>query len=105
MGVVNDTFPTATNLDPCFLRRVDCQSSHPAQTFSHRGPAQTIPSPAYPDTMSAPEVHQLSLGPLTGVAFGPDRTSMWLFPAVYGCCDTSGLQLTCHRGRCLPQYQ
>jgi hypothetical protein len=24
--------------------------------------------------MSQPEAHQLSLGPLTGVAFGPDRT-------------------------------
>lgn len=24
--------------------------------------------------MSAPEAHQLSLGPLTGVSFGPDRT-------------------------------
>jgi len=26
--------------------------------------------------MSQPEAHQLSLGPLTGVAFGPDRTRM-----------------------------
>lgn len=27
--------------------------------------------------MAAPEVHQLSLGPLTGVAFGPDRSRMY----------------------------
>jgi len=30
--------------------------------------------------MSAPEVHQLSLGPLTGVAFSPDRTQVAVSP-------------------------
>ena len=33
--------------------------------------------------MAAPEIHQLSMGPLTGVAFGPDRSrqclSTWHF--------------------------
>jgi actin related protein 2/3 complex subunit 1A/1B len=30
--------------------------------------------------MSAPEVFQLSVGPLTGVAFGPDRTQLAVSP-------------------------
>jgi len=30
--------------------------------------------------MAAPEVHQLSHGPLTGVAFGPDRSRMFSSP-------------------------
>lgn len=51
--------------------------------------------------MSAPEVHQLSLGPLTGVAFGPDRTREWtlsqhrfIFADMY-----------LNRGRCQPEQQ
>jgi hypothetical protein len=47
--------------------------------------------------MSAPEAHQLSLGPLTGVAFGPDRTRE-LFPP-----SCSPPRLTLLRSRCLAQ--
>jgi len=44
--------------------------------------------------MSQPEAHQLSLGPLTGVAFGPDRTRMFKLLL-------RGSLLIPYRGRCL----